>query len=207
MVEPPVCSRCGSLLSGGACPEHGRVTPLAPFTAPSVQLFRRLVARSSLPYWLPWPLLPGWVITGAGYAGDPGEGVRATVTASAGPDPLDRSGGELLLIAEEPGIGLGSRYAWVSGPDPGGHVGKGPPEARVVAGGHPTPLWAIESPADRAVYAGSAAGRWLWLVFFPAAAASLLIEPLELADVRMLGQEITLASYGSLTPRLDHPEP
>ena len=206
-MDQPVCSRCGSQLDGRNCPIHGTVAGLAPFGAPNAERFRALAARSPVPYWLTWPLHPGWVINGAGYASDERDRVRATITACAGPHPLDETGGELLLIAEEIGVGLGARYAGIPDQDPGARIGSGPPEARVFAGGHPAPLWTIDSPPDRRAYVGSAAGRWLWTVFFPAGAASLLIEPLELADVRILGAEVAWAGYGSLTPRLDHPEP
>ncbi len=131
------------------------------------------------------------------------DGVRATVVACTGPNPLGGAG-EVLLIAEEMGVGLGAGYAGLSGSDPGESFGDGAPQAKVDADGHPTPLWFVPSPADRAVYAGEAAAHWLWLVFYPETAGALLIEPLDLADMGTLGHEVDLLPYGALTPRLSH---
>jgi hypothetical protein len=189
MTGDPLCPRCGRLIestvaapTGWTCYVHGAVTPL----------------------WLPWPLPHGWVVTGAGHAGSPAEGVRATVVACGGPNPLGGAG-ELLIIAEEPGVGLGAHYAGLPGPDPGSTFGRGVAQGKVHTDGHPTPLWHAVSPAGRAAYAGEAAGRWLWLVFWPDTASTLLVEPLELADARTLGHEIDMLPFGALTPQLTEP--
>nr|WP_020580209.1 DUF6758 family protein [Actinopolymorpha alba] len=183
------------------CPVHGPVPPLHPFVQPSPELVRWLAARTHLPVWLPWPLPHGWVITGVGHVGSEVEGVRATVVACSGPNPLGGAG-ELILVAEEMGVGLGARYAGIAGPDPGEAFGHGTPVAKVQADGRPTSLWLAGAPSDRAVYAGEAAASWLWLVFFPETAGALVVEPIELADVRALGHEVDLLPYGALTPRL-----
>jgi hypothetical protein len=180
---------------------HGPVSPLRPFSQPSPELVRWLAARSRLPVWLPWPLPHAWVITGVGSAGSDVEGVRATVLACTGPNPLGGAG-EVLVVAEELAVGLGSRYAGLAGTDPGEAFGRGSPQAKVWAAGRPTPLWVVPSPPDRAAYAGEAEGFWLWLVFFPETAAALLLESFDLADIALMGHEVDLLPYGALTPRL-----
>lgn len=136
-----------------------------------------------VPFWVPSPLLPGWTVTGVGYAGDDRSGVRATVLACAGPAPL---GGvaDVVLVAEEPGIGLGAGYAGLpvtaAAPDL-----SGPPAAKVHAAGHLTALWTVtDAPPDRAVLAGEAAGVWLWAVLWPAEAGYVLLEHVVLHDLR-----------------------
>ena len=208
MKGDPVCPRCqGSLRppspwdTNWNCGAHGPVPPLRPFGQPSAAFARWLASRSRLPIWLPWPIPHGWVITGLGHAGSEVEGVRATVVACSGPNPLGGPG-ELLLVAEEMGIGLGASYAGLAGADPGEAFGDGAPQAKVQAGGRPTPLWFVRGPADRAVYAGEAEGFWLWLVFYPETAGALLLESFTLADMGTLGHEVDLLPYGALTPRL-----
>lgn len=208
MTGDPLCPRCGRLVestltapTGWSCYVHGAITPLQPFRQPNAELLSMLASHSRLPVWLPWPLPHGWVVTGAGHAGSPAEGVRATVIACGGPNPLGGAG-EVLIVSEEPGVGLGARYAGLSGPDPGSKFGRGVAHAKVHTEGHPTPLWCTESPADRAAYAGEATGRWLWLIFWPDSASALLVEHLELADARNLGHEVDLLPYGALTPQL-----
>jgi hypothetical protein len=70
---------------------------------------------------MPWPLPVGWLFTGVAYAGDDRHGGRATAVACSGPGPLGGMG-ELILVAEELGVGLGARYAGVDGPDPGPYL-------------------------------------------------------------------------------------
>ncbi len=60
----------------------------------------------------------------------------------------------------------------------------GAPQAKVRAGGHPTALWNVGSAPDRATYVGEAEGVWLWLVLWPATAGVMVLEPLDLVDVR-----------------------
>jgi hypothetical protein len=208
MKGDPVCPRChgtarppSAWRTTWSCAIHGPIPPLRPFGQPSADFVRWLAARSRLPLWLPWPLPRGWVVTGVGYAGSDMDGVRATVVACSGPNPLGGAG-DLLMIAEEMGVGLGAGYAGLSSADPGEAFGAGPPQAKIEADGHPTPLWLVQSPPDRAVYAGEAAAHWLWLVFSPETAGALVIEPVSLADMGTLGHEVDVLPYGALTPRL-----
>lgn len=163
--------------------------------APSAESLTGFGRRLGMPLWLPWPLPVDWLVTGFGSV-DSSVDLRATVLACRGPSPV---GGlaDLLLVAEEPGTGLGGRYAGMASAHPGPEVGIGRPHARVDVQGHQVPLWAITSAApDRAVYAGESGGRWLWLVVHPESAGVLLLEPLTLADVRDLGHEVDMLAYG-----------
>ncbi|WP_373321805.1 DUF6758 family protein [Micromonospora okii] len=185
------CSRCGPVPPLHV-PEHigaeivasvvGRVAAAAPEAAPAT------------PVWCPWPLPPGWTLTGVAYAGDERGGVRATVVACAGPEPFGGGPADLIFVAEEPGVGLGTRFAGTAGPDPGPELaealddpGPGHPEhvgqARIRVAGHPTPLWLVSSPTDRSAYAGEARGLWLHAIAWPASAGHLLAEDVELHDL------------------------
>src|SRR5207247_6768142 len=75
--------------------------------------------RTPVPVWCPWPLPAGWMVTGVGWVGDDRVGVRASVLACSGPAPLQGGPADIALIAEEPGVGLGTRFAGIPGPDPG----------------------------------------------------------------------------------------
>ncbi|HWH00220.1 MAG TPA: DUF6758 family protein, partial [Pilimelia sp.] len=123
---------------------------------------------------------------GVGWAGDDRTGARATVVACSGPSPLSGGPADIVLVAEEPGVGLGTRFAGIAGPDPGpflADVLTDAAHAKVKAGRHPTPLWSMKSPADRSAYAGEARGIWLYAVAWPASAGYLLAEDVVLHDL------------------------
>jgi hypothetical protein len=65
---------------------------------------------------------------------------------------------------------------------------------------HDVPLWLVDSP-DRAVFAGEAQACWLWLVMWPETAGTLLIEPIELRDLRDPLRDLDLP-YGAPSVRL-----
>lgn len=176
---------------------------MQPVTPPGVESLGVVVRRSEVPVWMPWPLPVGWLFTGAAYAGDDRSGGRATAVACSGPGPLGGPG-ELVLVAEEPGVGLGARLAGVDGPDPGaGLCAEGASDAKVLAAGRPTPLWHVKNaPADRAVFAGEACGLWLWAILRPEQSGLLMYEELVLTDLRDAGTEMDLIPCGALTPRL-----
>ncbi|MDX6287796.1 MAG: hypothetical protein QOG53_3281 [Frankiales bacterium] len=207
MRHAPTCPRCGGSVrepglwsSSWRCERHGDVHPLHAATRPSVDAVEHVVRQAKVPVWIPWPLPTGWVVTGAAHAGDERSGGVATVVACSGPSPLGGAG-ELLLIAEAPGVGLGARYAGLPGPDPGDGVGSGPPHAKVEAAGHPTPMWALDVP-DAAVYVGEAKGNWLWAILWPSTAGVLLLENVILQDLRTQSVLPDLP-FGALSPRLN----
>ena len=133
-----------------------------------------------VPAWVPDPLPAGWSVGGLAWGGEPG--ARAIVVSCAGPAPLGGSA-ELVLVAEEPGTGLGCGYAGLPGVDPGELV-SGPSSVALRAAGQRAALWDVPTTDDRAAYVGEAYGVWLWLVTWPATAAWLLAEDLRLHDLR-----------------------
>jgi hypothetical protein len=142
-------------------------------------------------------------VTGIGWVGDDHDGIRGTVVACSGPAPLHGGPADLLLVAEEPGIGLGTRLAGIPGADPGPFLEDGlcgTPHAKVRAAGWPMPLWTVKSSADRCAYVGEAKGCWLYLVAWPASAGYLFAEDLTLVDLVdvMPGQLV----YGAPSPYL-----
>jgi hypothetical protein len=187
--------------SSWECGLHGAVYPLQPPVQPSIEAVEAVIRDAQVPAWVPWPLPVGWVVTGITSAGDERTGARATVVACSGPAPLG-GGGDLLMVAEEPGVGLGARYAGLPGPDPGAVAQSAPANAKLQAAGHPTAMWCVGGPPDRAVFVGEALGLWLWAVLWPESAGCLLYEELNLADLREVGQELAVVPFGALSPRL-----
>lgn len=180
------------------CPDCGPVPPLhvAEHIGPSVvqsvadhvltDAVRR--GRPPVPLWCPWPLPPNWTVTGVGWAGDDHGGVRATTIACSGAAPLGRGPADLVVVAEEPGVGLGARLAGIGGLDPGPPLAETvvagqAAHAKVRADGHPAPLWAIDAPPDRSAYVGEARGMWLYAIAWPASAGYLLAEDVALHDL------------------------
>jgi hypothetical protein len=182
---------------------HGSVQPLQPVVPPSVEALSVVVQRARVPVWMPWPLPVGWLFTGVASAGDDRSGGRATVVACSGPGPVGGIG-ELLLVTEELGVGLGARFAGIDGLDPGRHLDvEAPPDVKMLAAGRPTPLWHVKgAPEDRAVFAGEALGLWLWAIVWPEQSGLLMYDELVLADMREAGGEMDLVPCGALTPRL-----
>ncbi|MEU1124628.1 DUF6758 family protein [Streptomyces sp. NPDC005899] len=210
MRGEPSCPKCGGRVRAPGlfadawqCSAHGQVHPMQPVVPPSVEALGVVVHRARVPVWMPWPLPVGWLFTGAAYAGDDRSGGRATAVACSGPGPL---GGlcELLLVAEELGVGLGARYAGIDGLDPGAGLRlDGAPDAKLLAAGRPTPLWHVgDAPDDRAVFAGEACGLWLWAIVWPEQSGLMMYDDLVLTDLRDAGGEADLVPCGALTPRL-----
>lgn len=207
MRAEPSCPRCGGPLhspglwsSAWQCDKHGAVPPLQPVVQPTGEILQQVASRATVPVWMPWPLPKGWLVTGVAHAGDDRTGARAAAVACSGPAPLGGAG-ELVLIAEEPGIGLGARFAGIEGPDPGPVPDDAPAHAKIQAAGHPTAMWALPSPPDRAAYIGEALGFWLWAVLWPETAGFLLIDDFVLIDRRNAGHELDVP-FGALSPRL-----
>ncbi len=188
-----------------ACSLHGRTDPLWRPDRADYESFAELVARiDDMPTYLPWPMSPGWSIADFGCVGD--TRVRATVTTTVGTSDLDGEV-EVTVVSEEPGVGLGARCSGTAYDDPGPQVSHGPPAVHVRAGGRTVPLWLVdgEQAGDqellaRAVFAGEAEGRWLWLVMKPASSALLLHDEWLLADVTGFGPEALEMPFGGPRP-------
>ncbi|MEV8513241.1 DUF6758 family protein [Dactylosporangium sp. NPDC051484] len=216
------CPRCGGpvrppdlMHSDWRCDVDGAVLPLhvAQHIGPEIvdAVRAKLLAaaqragdRRPTPLWSPWPLPSGWMVTGVGWVGDERSGVHATALACSGPGPVEHGPADCLIIAEEPGVGLGNRFAGLPGTDPGpffdGDLATTTAHAKVRAAGWPTPLWMAKSPEDRCAYIGEAAGMWIYIVTWPAAAGYLLEEELELHD---LSDDVpTHLVYGAPSPYL-----
>lgn len=176
---------------------------MPPFSArrPSDEALETVRKDSRVPFWVPWPLPAGWLVTGFGDAGDERAGTRAGVVALSGPSVI-QGPADLVIVAEEPGLGLGAAFAGLDGPDPGPGFDLGPPNVKVDTLGHPTSLWWVEGLADRAVYVGEAMGNWLWIVGWPAEAGCMVeLTELCLRDLREQDQELYLP-FGAFSPRL-----
>ncbi|GAA4098481.1 hypothetical protein GCM10022248_82340 [Nonomuraea soli] len=141
-------------------------------------------------------------MTGFGEVGDERSGGRASVVALSGPS-VTHGPADLLIIAEEPGIGLGAAFAGLDGPDPGQGFDDGPPNAKIDVLGHPTALWCVTTaPDDRAVYAGEALGNWLWTIGWPAEAGCLIaLAQLSLLDLRETAP--LDVPFGAFSPKLE----
>lgn len=185
--------------SAWQCDVHGEVYPLRMAYSASDEGLDGLLRGAAVPVWLPWPLPTGWLVTGFAGAGDDRSGTRGCAVALTGPNPVGGPG-EMLLVSEELGVGLGARLAGLAGPDPGGDFAARPPHAFVRFGNHEFPLWHVDAP-DRAAFAGEIMGNWLWLILWPDTAGMLLVEKLELRDLRDPGQDLDLP-FGAPSPRL-----
>src|SRR3954454_21823353 len=124
MSAPPSCPRCARPLrapglwsSDWQCERHGAVHPFHAHKAVSAELLEQTAARAAVPLWMPLPLVPGWSVTGVAYAGDERTGARATALALGGPSPVGGPA-DAVVVAEEPGVGLGGRYAGLGELDP-----------------------------------------------------------------------------------------
>lgn len=204
------CPRCASPLTGGEgtwrCADHGAITPMwRPSTADYDSLAEHLQSCSSITTLLPWPLSPGWTITDFGCVTAPDREARATAISVSGPSDLDGVV-EVTVISEEPGVGVGARYAGVDHTDPGAEIGEGPPHAKIrLDNNHPIALWSVSTSNtsgtfDRSVFAGEAHGRWLWLVLRPASAALLLNDDWVLADLATFGPALIDLPFGGSPP-------
>jgi hypothetical protein len=202
------CPRCTSPVAeeDGAfsCREHGAITPLWRPDSADYASFAELVGRvGDLPTYLPWPMSPGWSIADFGCVAS-SRRAFATVTTTVGTSDLDGPV-EVTIVSEDTGVGLGARCAGTAYDDPGEQVGHGPHAIRVRAGGRTVPLWAVDPRDDddllaKAVFAGEADGRWLWLVMRPASAALLLRDEWLLADVTGFGPEALEMPFGGPRP-------
>ncbi|WP_164477982.1 DUF6758 family protein [Nocardioides pantholopis] len=204
------CPRCpipvarSTPAGGWCCPEHGPVPPLWRPAEAGYECFVEHLGRSAnLPTYLPWPLGPGWQVTDVASVGEPGRAV-ATVTGCSGSTALDGPV-DVLVVAEDPGTGLGARVAGTRHVDAGGEVGLGPPAVVVRLGSQTVRMWPVSvhdgaGEWDRSVVVGEAHGRWLWLVLRPASAILLLAGDWIMRDVSELGPQLVELSFGGPRP-------
>lgn len=184
-----LCVRCTRGVVADAdgswiCERHGPVEGLADAMEFGPEALATLLyTDGAVPAWVPWPLPPDWSVTGVRRTGEGAAAMHAVAVSCTGPGML---GGvaELVVVAEEPGVGLGARYAGRTQPDPGPALTTAAPDTKVFAAGHPTPLWSVPGGSDRAVYVGEALGRWLWLVVWPATEFMVVHDHLSLVDLR-----------------------
>ncbi|WP_345634331.1 DUF6758 family protein [Rugosimonospora acidiphila] len=206
------CPRCGGpmrspglMSSDWRCDACGPMPPLHVAEHIGPQVVEAAAAHAGgVPIWCPWPLPLGWTVTGVGWAGDDRGGAAATALACTGPGPLGGPA-DVVLVAEEPGVGMGNRFAGLAGPDPGPYLADALDDntaahAKVKADGRPTPLWAVGEAADRSAYVGEARGLWLYAVAWPADAGYLFTDDVVLHDLtEWLPPELV---YGAPSPYL-----
>lgn len=207
------CPRCTSPVTEWegtwACDVHGPTSPLLRPREVSYDAFADHLRRTpGFPTYLPWPLGPAWHVSDFALVDVAGQGERpragATLTCASGVSALDGPV-EVMVVAEEPGVGLGARCAGTPGPDPGDEVGRGAPDVRVRIAQQTVPLWTVSTSGaderfDRSVVAGEAHGRWLWLVLRPASAILLLRDDWILQDLSGVGPPLVELPFGGDRP-------
>jgi hypothetical protein len=198
------CEVCGSV-----APLHVANRVGAEILADIRDRIQRLAGDDGMvPIWCPWPLPPRWTVTGFGWAGDDRQAPRATAITISGPAPFSAGPADVVFVAEDPGVGLGNGLGGLGGTDPGPALREAvqhtPPHAKVRAGGHPTPLWAVPAGPGRSMYVGEARAMWLYAIAWPSAAGYLLADGIVLHDlVDSLPTELVYgAASGRLRPTL-----
>jgi hypothetical protein len=209
-VPDRCCSRCGAqvlpptlLHHEYRCPQHGEVAGLSPAIPFAPAETDRLAARSDLPIWFPRPLPVPWLVTGLRCAEDPRGRVAAVAVGFTGRG-LSDGPSDVVIVAEQPGCGLGAMFAGLAEPDPGADCFAGPAASRIRTGHRSTGLWSAEAPSDRVAFVGEADGNWLWIIGWPDSAWSLVDDDLRLGDAR---SDVAYRQYpaGALNPRLAAP--
>lgn len=204
------CVRCSAPVATASdgswsCPDHGMTGALWQPSEPTYDAFvEHLAAAGSFPTYLPWPMGPGWAVTDFA-AVTPAVGrASAVLTCTSGTSQLDGPV-DVLVVAEEPGTGLGARCAGTRHADPGAEIVDRPPSARVRIGSQTVSLWDISTSSadgefDRSVLAGEAGGRWLWIVLRPASALLLFRDDWILRDVSGAGPQLVELPFGVHRP-------
>ena len=206
-MPDPVCVRCRGALhtpevdGEWTCDAHGVVEPLHPALPAEAYHLSDVASSAAVPVWLPWPVPLGWTVSGVRRTTGTGPS-RAVAVGLLGPGVTARQT-ELVIVAEEPGVGLGASYAGIGTTDPGPEVASLPSDTKVTADGRPTALWSLPV-SDRAAYVGEASGLWLWVVAWPVTEWMVVHDDLRLVDVRAPENRLHLAELpvGPLSPRL-----
>lgn len=176
---------------------HGDVMPVRPPAVGSPNEVQAVCLTSRVPVWVPWPIPEGWTVTGLQQVGDPVNGAVGVAVSLVVVGPVPGLT-EMLVVAEEPGVGYAARLAGMDGPDAGDAIA-GAPYSRVTAGGHLTPLWLARGSLPGAALVGERDGAWLWILIRPTESAPLAVDPPPLADLRELGDESALLPFGPLS--------
>src|SRR5688572_23153362 len=204
----PGCPRCRLPLTETGdtwtCQADGPTPPLwRPQESTYDAFVRHIDQAGDFPTYLPWPLAPGWLVTDFGVVVQSGSAPRATVTCVSGTTELDGPV-DVIVVAEEPGTGLGARAARLPRIEPR-DIGEGPPVVKVRIGHVPVSLWAVstsdrDDEFDRCVLVGEAAGRWLWLVLRPPSAMLLMRDEWILREAAGVGAPLIEVSFGGPPP-------
>ncbi len=202
-----VCPRCARTLLPPTlvehdyrCPLHGRVAGLASAIRFHAAQVAGLARRSEVPIWYPAPMPDNWLFTGLRWAETPRRKAEAVVVAVSGKG-LTEGPTDVVIVAEQPGCGLGATYAGIHEPDPDASCFAGPAAARVRTGHRATGLWSVDTPGDRVAFVGEADGDWLWIIGWPDSAWSLVTDDLRLADGRV-DDSYSQFGVGAINPRL-----
>jgi len=198
------CPRCGTPVRCDEyghwwCSADGMVAPLGAYEEPSVHVLLKHITDAQMPTWLPWPMPANWSVSGVGRAGDAPE--QATVLACSGPDPI-AGDADLVMVCEEPGVGLGAFYAGAAGLDVGRQISGFPTATRIMVGQHAAPLWWVGERDDRDVLVGEASGRWLWIIAWPATAGAMIRDGTTFVDLRTLLGQLDVIPLSGLSRRL-----
>lgn len=203
------CPRCDGPADPAApaqgCPRHGDALTLWRPEAPEYDAFlEHLTVAGGFPTYLPWPLVPGWRVSDFGVVTDRAGRAVATVGCASGRTEWDGLV-DVLVVAEEPHVGLGGRCAGLAVTDPGPEVGAEPPTLRVRADQRTVPVWPVSTSVadgelDRSVLVGEASGRWLWLVLMPASAMLLVREEWPVRDVSAAGPTLVELPFEGPAP-------
>jgi len=175
------------------------VAPLGGYEEPSVHVLLKHITDAQMPTWLPWPMPANWSVSGVGRAGEAPE--QATVLACSGPDPI-AGDADLVMVCEEPGVGLGAFYAGAAGLDVGRQISGFPAATRIMVGQHAAPLWWVGERDDRDVLVGEASGRWLWIIAWPATAGAMIRDGTTFVDLRTLLGQLDVIPLSGLSQRL-----
>ena len=183
------------------CAQHGPIEPLHPFQSPTKALTEYVAEHARVPVWLPWPLPIGWLVTGIGHAGEEARGTTATVVACSGPNPVG-GGADLLLVAEEPTVGLGASYASLERDRPWRDVRWHATARQGLR--RWSPVAALEpAGSDRPCRLRRRGGGLLALDGHVSRERRRPVaERLRLADIRELGAEVDMIPFGALSPRV-----
>jgi hypothetical protein len=211
MGVPQRCPRCFSVLvdehgdGSLSCREHGLVLPMQPSTAADADVANQVAAISAVPLWTPWPPPVGWRLAALQVVGEDGGPWRAVASGLQAEDRV-WGPGEIVLVAEEPGVGLGSALAGIDALDAGA-AAVGQPYTSVVASERATWLWLVDGPDDGVALVGERDACWLWVLIKAPQAHVLAVDLPPLADVRDLGAEAQLIPTGGRSLWLEGTEP